>query len=344
MPTDHTHPTAEALFAGVDLGGTNIQAGVVDAGGSVLSRARCKTRAERGLEAVLARIERVVHEACSGLGIEPSKLDGIGLGSPGGVDPNSGMVQDAENLGWRDIPLAQLLRHRLHLPVAIDNDVNCAALAEQRLGAGAGSQAMLAVWIGTGIGGGLVLGNQLYRGHFLSAGEFGQWPIFPWGMPASRTIEQNASRLAVAKQLRHFLDAGTPTALRELIEARAKERGEAASEASAEPVKSKLIAEAYASGDALTREVVHRAGELIASVVAGCVSLLSLECVVVGGGLAEAIGQPLVDVIGKAARPLIFPRRARDVRVVLTKLGDNAGVVGASLLAREAILGPNPRA
>ncbi|MCA9277713.1 MAG: ROK family protein [Phycisphaeraceae bacterium] len=315
-------------YLGVDLGGTNIQAGVVDTQGNVIARSKRRTKPEVGLEGVVDRIEKCARKACEKAEVEIEELTGIGIGSPGGVDPVSGMVQDAENLFWKDVPLARLLSQRFSKPVHLENDVNCAAIAEARFGAGRGSQAMIVVWVGTGIGGGIVLNGSLYRGAFGTAGEIGQMLIAGFGSDMCSTLETHCARSAIARQVQAAIADNPNSVIHELLRKKADEDD-------ADPrtlrITSNIIARAHAMEDPAVREILDRATTTIARTVASVVSLLSLDCVVIGGGLGEAMGDALSGPIADRARPLIFPRKTRDVRIVTSKLLDNAGIIGAAL-------------
>jgi glucokinase len=145
------------LVVGIDLGGTNMQIGVVDPSYKICARSKRKTKAAEGCEAVVQRIVEGVEEACQNAGIRAADLGGLGIGAPGAVDPKRGVVLEAVNLRWSDVPLCDILSKRLGIPVMLDNDVNVAVYGENRLGAGENARDLLGVWIGTGIGGGLIL-------------------------------------------------------------------------------------------------------------------------------------------------------------------------------------------
>jgi glucokinase len=258
-------------------------------------------------------------------GIEVKALGGIGIGAPGAIDHERGVVLEAVNLRWTDFPLAEVMTDHFKLPVVLDNDVNVAVFGEWKLGAGRGVTELLGVWLGTGVGGGLILNNALYQGAFHTAGEIGHTILFPGGALGTRSLEQNCSRTAIAERLLRLIRSNHPSSLaKEVIEDGAV-------------LKSKLIAAAYDQGDSLTREVVDEAARLLGTSIAGIVTVLSLPRVVLGGGLTEALGKPFVSSVKKAVRAEVFPHRLRDVEVVGTTLEDDAGLLGAALLARERL-------
>lgn len=318
MPT-----TAPSAFVGIDLGGTNMQIGVVSPALKILGRAKKKTKADEGPDAILTRIVQGVEEACADAKLPLTSISALGIGAPGAIDPDKGLVREAANLRWNDLPLAALLRKRLKIPVIVDNDVNVAVVGEHRQGAGKGASHLLGVWVGTGIGGGLILSNALHYGHFLSAGEIGHTILFPGNPRGHRSLEHNCSRTAVAERLARLLRSNHKSAL-------AKEEGALEGD-----IKSKSIARHYHDGDRLVTEVVDHAADLLGIAIANAVTLLALERVVLGGGLTEALGEPFVKRVRDSVRAYVFPDACREVDVLESKLRDDAGVIGSAILASE---------
>jgi len=325
-------------LAGIDLGGTNIQVAIIErdaeageASARILAREKRKTKPLQGADAVIARLAEAVTAASAVAGIEPAQLTAIGIGAPGAIDPQSGSVLVAPNLRWRDEPLASKLGALLNLPVVVENDVNAAVYAEARLGAGRSMRNILGVWLGTGVGGGLILNGQLHHGHFFSAGEIGHMPIQPANPPDCQILEHLCSRTAIAERIARMIRQGkasTPQ-LTSLVENNAAR------------IKSSAIASAFAEGDPLTLEVLRDASSRLGLCLAGLQTLLSLECVILGGGLTEAIGQPLADWTREAMAPRVFPPIAGQIPVLVTELKDDAGALGAALLAEERLLLPH---
>lgn len=308
---------------GIDLGGTNMQIGVVDPGYKIPGRSKKKTRAVEGLDRVLDRIVDGVNEACHEAGISTKEVAALGIGAPGAIDPAAGVVVQAPNLNWHNVQLANLLKKRLGVPVVVDNDVNVAVYGEWRLGAGKGVNDLLGVWLGTGVGGGLVLNGKLYYGGFFTAGEIGHNILFPGAPPGTRKVEECCSRTAVVRHILQLIHTGRKSVIPELCQGDLSE------------VRAKTVSVAYEKNDAPTREVVDNAAELLGIVCANAVTLLSLPRVVLGGGLTEAMGDALVKPVREATRRFVFPDVLRKVDVVATKLEANAGLLGAALLAQE---------
>lgn len=318
-------------FIGIDLGGTNMQLGVISPEGKMLGQAKKKTKAEDGVESVINRIVEGINECCAVANVTPQSLGGLGIGAPGVIEPVKGVVVEAVNLRWNDVPLAEMLSKRLKLKVIVDNDVNVAVYGENRLGAGKGSKHMMGIWVGTGIGGGLILNGELHYGQFNSAGEIGHTILFPFHPLGSRTLENNASRTNVSNRIIKLINSNYKSKLTSELGDDPEKWGK--------EVKSKLIAQHYRGGereDNLVVQVVDDAAEMIAHAVANATTLLSLERVVLGGGLTEACGKPFVERVSKAAKELIFPKvAAQGVDIVASKLEDAAGIYGAAMLAME---------
>jgi glucokinase len=311
---------------GIDLGGTKMLVAVVDARHRILGDCRRKTRATEGVGAVLDRIVDSAERACAAAGVRLGEIGAVGVGAPSAIDRTGGVVLQAVNLGWRDLPLREILRKRLQRPVVLDNDVNVAAYGEARLGAGRSIDDLLAVWVGTGVGGGLILGGRVHRGHFGTAGEIGHMLLDPTGPPGQRTVEEICSRTAIVHSLRRALAGRSDLPLARRLH-----------ESPQRSVGSGLIAEAFRSGDPTVRMVVEHAADRLGTTLASLATVLSPEAIVVGGGLSEALGKPWLARIRAAFLRGAFPDALRACKVLPSALGDNAGVVGAALLARAAI-------
>ncbi len=303
---------SQAPVIGIDLGGTHMQVGVVAATGVLLGRSRGLTEAHRGFDAVIATIAERCRAACEDASVPIGDIAGVGLAAPGAVDPGRGLVLRAPNMGWDDAPASAALQRAIGRPVYLDNDVNAAALAEATLGAGRGHDNLLAVWIGTGIGGGLIFGGRVFHGPLFTAGEIGHVILELDAPEGQRKLEHLASRTAISAAI--------------------MERS-----GLAEPPNSAEIARAYAEGDPAVREVVDRAAQRIGVAIANVATVLSLGKVVVGGGLVETMGGAFVGPIERSVRENIFPEELRAIEVTATKLGPDAGLMGAAMLVRQQL-------
>jgi len=339
-PTKRRAVRSSKPIIGIDLGGTNINVGIVPFAGAAdhvlpISRVNKKTQAILGVATVIDRIADAVRESCESAGFTLKQMGSVGIGAPGALDPNTGVVLKAPNLGFVNIALAERLSKKLGLKVYLENDVNAAAYGEWKLGAAVGATDMLAVWLGTGVGGGLILGGKLYAGGMLTAGEIGHMTLLPGAPLGRRSVEQNCSRTAVAERLVYLVGSGNASMLKKSIEEerkRAKDKGDFDA---SKLIRSRHIAEAFMKKDDLTVRVIQETADLLGIAIAGVVTLLSLAHVVLGGGLPEALGEPWVRMVRIAVRNRVFPPELRRVEVVGTALKENAGIVGAALLARE---------
>ena len=319
-------PAAQPVV-GIDLGGTNMQIGVVTESNKIVGRVKKKTKADEGRDAVIDRLAKGIEEACEEAKIKPSELAAIGIGAPGAIDHKRGIVVEAPNLRWNDVKLADTLSAKLKgRPVIVDNDVNVAVYGENKLGAGNSADDLMGVWLGTGIGGGLILRGKLYHGAFGTAGEIGHTILFPGAAMGNSKLEENCSRKFLALRLARLIRANNPSILPQL----------AGGDDQLESIGASTIAEAYQKGDELVRVVVDEAAYLVGIGVANMVTVLSLPLIILGGGLTEALGDPFVKKVQQSVRAAAFPERCKGVKVVATKLEDNAGLLGAALLAREA--------
>jgi glucokinase len=312
--------------AGVDLGGTKVQGVVVDQRGRRLGEARGRTPTAGGAEAVVAEIARVVRAAAKAAKVSPEKLAGVGIGSPGRVD-DAGRVYGAANLPGFDepVPLGALVAKALGLDLAeVGNDVAVATLAEHRLGAGRGVDDLLVVFVGSGVGGGLVLNGRLWTGAHGAAGEIGHMVVIQDGeiCPCGRRgcLEAYAGRVALERAARAAAAAGRRTELLAIVEREGRPR-----------MTSGVWKSALEAGDPVASELIERAVQALATAIASAVNLVDVELVLIGGGLGDKLGGPFVDRIRAAMAPHLFQPPAQ-VQVLLGALGDYAGAMGASLL------------
>jgi glucokinase len=315
-----------SLRAGVDLGGTKIQAVIVDREGDVKGSSRRPTPTTGGPPGVAAAIGEAVREAAAAAATEPAELSGAGVGAPGGVDNAAGTVTNAGNLpDWRGtFDLAGALAEDLGVPVALGNDVDVATLAEFELGAAREYRSLLGVFWGTGVGGGIILNGELWHGR-ASAGELGHIVVEMNGdrCPCGRLgcLEAYAGRGAMEARARKALDEGQQTVLFDIMERKGKDR-----------LTSGVFSKALDQNDAVATALINRAIEALGNGVASAVNLLDVEAVIIGGGLGVRLGEPFAERIARAMQPHLFSDHRPPV-VRVAALGDLGGAVGAALLA-----------
>jgi glucokinase len=313
------------LRGGIDLGGTKIEAVVVDDASEVLGKSRRETPRSGGPPDVVRELAAAIGEAAAKAGVETAELAGVGVGSPGEVDRVAGTVARASNLpDWdQAFPLAAALGEQLGVPVAVGNDVRVAVEAERVLGAGTTYASFLGVWWGTGVGGAVVLDGRLWLGRG-SAGELGHVVVREGGArcPCGRRgcLEAYAGRGAMEGRARSEFAKGVKTDLFELMRKRGRDR-----------LTSGVWATALVRDDSLAVKLVERAYEALGAGVASAINLLDLDAVVVGGGLGTRLGAPGAERIAAAMQPHLFVPD-RPPAVVPTELGDMGGSLGAALL------------
>jgi len=315
-----------ARYGGIDLGGTKIQAVVVDEAHEVLGSSRLPTPTTGGPADVALAMIAAVREALDEAAVGPGELTALGVGSPGAVDDEAGSVTSARNLpDWEGTyPLAEKIEAAFAAPVALSNDVNVATQAEFELGAAKPFRSLLGVFWGTGVGGGIVLDGQLWEGRG-AAGEIGHVVVKSDGRrcPCGRIgcMEAYAGRGAMEVRAREKVDEGEKTVLFEIMEEKGKPR-----------LSSGIWARALERDDKLAHHLVDRAVDAIGVGVASSLNLLDVEAVVIGGGLGLRLGEPYVEKIRAAIMPHLFADH-RPPEVLLASLGDLGGAIGATLLA-----------
>lgn len=316
------------LVIGIDLGGTKLEAALVDDRGRVVASSRRPTEPGRGPDPILAEIASLVRHLR--VAAETRPVIGVGIGVAGQIDPATGVVWYAPNLRWRDVPLRARLEAALELPVAVLNDVQAATYGEWVYGAGQGEDNVVCLFVGTGIGGGIVIDGRLLRGCSGSAGELGHTTVELDG-PQCRCgnrgcLEALAGGWAIALHAREEI-AVDPIAGRTIFELAGGER---------EGVTATTVARAARAGDALARKIMGAAGEALG---AGAVSIVNAfnPCVLIlGGGIIDGIPE-LVAPIEDAIRERALPAAARRVRISRSVLAGHAGVIGVAAWARREI-------
>ncbi len=310
---------------GIDIGGTKIAAGLVDASGRII--ACCETREHIGLSpaGVIEEIVAAARNILEMVGLSPGDVVGVGIGFPGHLDYQRGIVLTTSNLpNWDNVPLKELVATKLGVEVALDNDANAAALAEHRFGAGRGVQHMVYITFSTGVGSGIIIDGHLYRGGLGTAGEVGHMTIDVDG-PLCTCGNRGcllawASGMALARMAREAMAAGISPGIARLA-------GGDPERATAE-----VVAEAARQGDAVAQELVERTGAFLGIGLASLIQLLNPELIVIGGGLSR-IGERLFAPMRRSlAERVVNPALAASARIVQAELGDEVGVIGAAAL------------
>lgn len=313
---------------GVDLGGTNVRAAAVSPDGAILSRAKLGSRAPEGYGKVLDRVAETARKVMDEMGVRPAA---VGVGSAGAIDFGRGVVTKSPNFpDWRDAPLLRDLEERLGAPVRLENDANAAAIGEGWEGAAADWSDFLTITLGTGVGGGLVLGGRIWRGPSGMAGEIGHIPIRPGGRlcgcGARGCLEAYASASGVAASAREKFDEPGAARLREMTGGRS------------EMVDAALVAKGAMEGDELLLGLLAEAGEYLGRAMAAVAVILDVSRFVIGGGMAQAL--PFMEPAMRGAA-LASAYTLDDEKLIIRKaaLGDAAGILGAAKVALESCSG-----
>jgi len=310
---------------GVDLGGTNIAVAVVDDVYTVMAGQKVPTDPRDGAEAVADRIAEAVGEVVGQAGVRADSIRGVGVGAPGPLDPESGVVSFAPNLNWHNVPLKSMLESRLSVPTFVENDVNVGTLGELRLGAGKGAKQLIGVFVGTGIGGGMVLDGELYRGANFSAGEVGHMIVKTGGPRCGcgnrGCWEAVASRQAIVRRLVRAFRRGARGPLYKMTKGAPSK------------IRSRALSRAFLDGDPLVIREMKREAKYLGMGVANLINLFSPQMVILGGGVVEAMGDWLIKRVRRSTRRYALAHALEGVDIVASALGDDAGILGCAVLA-----------
>jgi glucokinase len=318
-------PAPESLTGGIDLGGTKIAAAILGPAHNVIAYAKRPTPSKGGPEDVVREVVATMQEAAEKAGVETSGLRGIGMGAPGSVNTETGDLSGAGNLpNWNDsYPLGPKLTEALGAPVKVGNDVQVATSAEYELGAGVDHTSLLGVFWGTGVGGGIVIDGKQWKGRG-RAGEIGHTLVRRGGARAlnglNGTVEAYAGRKSMEDKARREVKKGRQTSLFKLM----KKHGKTS-------LTSAVWAKALEEEDELAVDLLNRAVVALSAGIASAVNLLDVEAVVIGGGLGVRFADSLVpEIIDGMSAYLLEPDNPPVITVAA--LGDEGGVIGASLL------------
>lgn len=320
---------------GVDLGGTKIVVGAMPEDGSREIATRTDlTRAERGAESVVDRIVAMIAQVISDViaehGARPQDFLGVGIGAPGPLDRERGIVVVAPNLGWRDFPLRDAIAERIRLPAALDNDANCATFGEWWRGAAQGARHVVGITIGTGIGGGVVIDGKLFHGASDVAGEIGHTTIDSTGRYCRcgnyGCLEAYASGPAIALRAREALERNEASMLRTMVNGNLEE------------LTAATVYDAAHNGDALALEIVRDTAKFLGTGVGNILNILNPDVVVFTGGVTQA-GEKLFEPLRAEVKRRAFRPAVDACRIVVGSLGGTAGMVGAVATFKQQKLG-----
>ena len=322
--------TKEQHWVGFDLGGSKMLTAVFDSSFGIVSRERKRTKGREGQESVISRMIDTIQAALESADVSVQQLGGIGIGVPGPVDQDRGVVLEAVNLSWQQVPLSEILKREFGCPVLVTNDVDAGVYGEYRFGAARNARTAVGVFPGTGIGGGCVYNDDIVRGNNNSCMEIGHMQVTQnghlCGCGLRGCLETEASRLAIAAEV-----------------ATAAFRGQAPNLLSAAGtdlanIRSGALARAIAAGDTVVEAIVCNAARRLGVAIATIVHLLSPDSIVLGGGLAEAMPDLYIQNVTESINSAVMPSFVDSFQVVIAELGNDATIMGAAAWAKKYIL------
>ncbi len=309
---------------GIDLGGTNIAAGIVDENYKIIGSAECKTNAPRSAEEIADDIAAIGKKAAEYAGIKFDDIGAVGLGTPGSVNSKTGMIAFSANLYFENVPFAKLVSDRLGKPVYIENDANAAAYGEYIAGAGKNAENFVAVTLGTGVGGGIIINGRIYSGSNGAAGELGHITMVKDGVscPCGRKgcFEQYASVSALVRFTKESMKQNPDSSMWELVSG------------NIDAVNGITSFKAAKQGDAAAKAVVDKFIEYVAIGISDIVNIFQPDILAIGGGISKE-GETLLSPIRKIVDTQDYARNMKN-RTVITAatLGNDAGIIGAAFL------------
>ncbi|SCW36871.1 glucokinase [Ruminococcaceae bacterium YRB3002] len=318
-----------AYYVGIDLGGTNIKAGVVDGEGKLINKLSIKTHAERTMEEIIHDMGQLAADVIKDAGMEVSDIEAIGIGSPGTPDNNEGLLVYSSNLPFNNAPMRKLIREVVDLPVFIDNDANCAAMAEAVAGAAKGTKDSVTITLGTGVGAGVIINGRIYSGFNQAGSEFGHTVLVSGGIKCGcgrkGCFEQYASASALARMTQEAANANPDSVMNRLLE----ETGHA---------NAKIAFNAMREGDKVAEEVIDRYTDYLADGLANAINTFMPEVLVVGGGVCNEGDPLLIPMREKTMSRPYFGPGVKQTEIRLAQMGNDAGIVGAAMMGMTCVL------
>lgn len=312
----------------IDLGGTKILTSLLNSENKIISRVKESTNIQEGENGIVNSIVDSVQNLISVNKIKEKDIKAVSLGVPGTVNPFTGIISNAPNLGIKDFNIKEALTKHISIPIFIENDVNLAGLGIKRFEFNNKVENMMVVFVGTGIGAALFFNGKLYRGSTFYAGEIGHIKVSGKGAFSSKssltTLELSASRIAIVKAIKKEIKKGKKSILKEYI-------------ANNKTIKSKTLAYAIENKDLLTMKYVKKACITIGTVIGSLTTFLNFDTIIFGGGVIEAMHQFMMPLITEAFYNAVLPECGKNVKLIVTQLGDDAPLYGGVELANEFI-------
>lgn len=302
---------------GIDLGGTNLKAGIVAKDGKIHRRLSVKTNYNADPQTISDQIFKLIHDIIMIAQVKTSDIVGIGLGSPGLIDKRGETILFSPNLPqWRNIPIKEMITKRFVVPCVLENDANAAAWGEKWAGAAREASSVVMITLGTGIGGGIIIDNKLWRGANNVAGEIGHMVIQKGGRKCNcgnyGCIEAYASATAMVRRFKELLRSGTVSLLKDSDE-----------------ITAKMINDAALQGDKASLDIIKETGQYLGIALVNIMHIVNPEVIVLAGGMA-ALGELLMDPVRQLTKQKAFEASYKDTKIVFSQLGNDAGIIGAA--------------
>ncbi|NLK62669.1 MAG: ROK family protein [Fusobacteria bacterium] len=311
-------------YIGLDIGGTKILGALFKEDGTIITKVKKRSKANEGKDVVFSQITKVINEL-----IESSKgkINGIGIGLPGIIDSEKGKVIFSPNLPWKNYNIKEELEKKYKINVNIGNDVNVGILGEWIYGAAKNKQNIIGIFVGTGIGGGLIINGKLYEGHTGAAGEIGHICVVPdgpyCGCGAKGCLEALASKTAIMQDIQSQIKRGRKTIFKEIFEK------------NDDILRSDELKQAINEKDELAIEILDKMGRYLGIAIASLINVLNPEIIVLGGGIIESIGDNLIPIITSYTKSYSMKKLMENTEIKAAALGDDSGIYGALQLAKE---------
>jgi len=312
-------------YAGIDIGATNIKFGLVDGAGQILYREQKPAMVEKGAKPLLHLITNIAENLLLRAAEEELQINWLGVGSPGVVDNLTGVIKDrCPNIpGWEGTELGAYLKEHLNTDVYIDNDANAMALGELRFGAGRRFNSAICITVGSGIGGGIIIDRQLWRGSTFSAGEIGHI-VIDFNGPQCRCgnwgcLEVFCSSSALIERAKNKFKNGLSEILNDVLDG------------SEENLNVKKLFAAAKKGDEMALKAIEETATILGAGLSGVVNLFNPEALILGGGIVDG-GAGFIEAVGAEVRRRAYPKSVENLRILKAELGNDAGFIGAGLL------------
>lgn len=310
----------------VDMGGTKMLASVLNSKKGIIAKEKKPTNVEAGTAVYIKELVELIKSVIVQAAIKPNQVIAVALGVPGSVNPVTGNIGLAPNLGLKDFNIRKALQRKIKYPVLIENDVNLAALGIKYFGVGKDGKNILVVSVGTGIGGGVIINNRIYRGSNFVAGEIGHIPVLKngpvCGCGRKGCFEAVASRTAIVKKIIADIKNGRRSMLKDFVRAGKK-------------IKSGTLKTAVEKKDKVVLKRLTEAGETIGVVLSGLANLMNFDMIVLAGGLIEALDKFMMPVIKKSFNDHVLKDSAKGLKILPSKLADDAAIFGGIALVEE---------